>query len=471
MHDVLELDDIQGLVARGYGRLSHACFLPMAIRDARTARGLLAGWTEHVTPARDTSGTEALNIAFTAAGLRELTGWSALPDGFSYPFADGMTSRYRSRFLGDVDADDPQHWRWGGPMTAAVHLLVLVYARTAGRLSARVDAMIAQATGSGLEVVQRLEADELSRREPFGFADSISQPAVAGLPGPGQGADPIRAGEFVLGYRNEYGQLTERPVMPAADDPKGLLARDDQGRADLGRNGTYLVLRQLEQDVSGFWQCLADRSRLPDGTVDAGHRDHLAAKVVGRWTSGAPLVLAPDRDDPAAADRNDFGYHATDPDGLACPIGAHIRRVNPRDALEPAPGTERSLEINKRHRLLRRGRSYRRSGPDGDRPADERGLYFICLNANLARQFEFIQHTWINNPVFNGLHGETDPLTGGRHTGDGTFTVPARPVRRRHHGLPQFVTVRGGAYFFLPGLSALQYLTSTPEARTPHDIG
>lgn len=464
MPDVLELDDIQGLVVRGYGRLPHACYLPMTVRDAGAARGLLAGWAEHVTPARTAPADEALNLALTAAGLRALTGWAALPRGFSYPFADGMASPYRSRFLGDVEEEDPRHWRWGGPGTGEVHLLVLVYARTADRLRARVDGIVAQAAGGGLEVLQRLESEVLSRREPFGFADSISQPAVAGLPGAGEAADPIRAGEFVLGYHNEYGQLTDRPVVPAGDDPKGLLARDDHGRADLGRNGTYLVVRQLEQDVTGFWRAIEDRSRRPDGTVDAGQREHLAAKVVGRWTSGAPLVLAPERDDPPAAHRNDFGYHATDPLGLACPVGAHIRRVNPRDSLDPAPGTDRSLEINKRHRLLRRGRAYRVGGPAGE----ERGLHFLCLNANLARQFEFVQHTWVDNPVFNGLHGETDPLIGRRATGD-DFTEPARPVRRRHHGLPRFVTVRGGAYFFLPGLSALQYLTSTTGEKDSHD--
>ncbi|HEY3002590.1 MAG TPA: peroxidase, partial [Kribbellaceae bacterium] len=201
----------------------------------------------------------------------------------------------------------------------------------------------------------------------------------------------------------------------------------------------------------------------------AWRRDHLAAKVVGRWTSGAPLVLAPDHDDPAVARSNDFRYHAADPDGLACPVGAHIRRVNPRDALEPAPGTDRSLEVNKRHRLLRRSRSYRTEGPANGRAAEggeERGLYFFCLNANLARQYEFVQHTWINNPVFNGRYHETDPLVGGRHTG-ATFTEPARPVRRRHRGLPQFVTVRGGAYFFLPGLSALRYLTNLTVEKGP----
>jgi Dyp-type peroxidase family len=460
MDDVLELDDIQGLVARGYGGLPYACFLPMTVHDPVPARRVLSGWVERVTSARGRPVDEATNIAFTAAGLCALTGWADPPDGFSHPFTDGMTSGYRSRFLGDLDGEDPRHWRWGGPSTAPVHLVLLLYGLTAESLRARVGALVAEATGGGLEVLARLETDELSNREPFGFTDSISQPPVAGLPG-GEGAEgapgAIRAGEFVLGYRNEYGQVTDRPSLPTAADPKGYLPRDDDGQADLGRNGTYLVLRQIEQDVAGFWRYLDDASRLPDGTADRWRREHLAAKIVGRWTSGAPLVLAPDEDDPATARNNDFGYHATDPDGLACPIGAHIRRVNPRDALEPAPGTDRSIQVNNRHRLLRRSRSYQ--------AAEERGIYFACLNANLARQYEFVQHTWINNPMFTGRYGETDPLVGIRSTGGDTFTEQARPVRRRHRGLPQFVKVRGGAYFFLPGLSALQYLTSSSAAK------
>jgi len=199
---------------------------------------------------------------------------------------------------------------------------------------------------------------------------------------------------------------------------------------------------------------------------------------VGRWPSGAPLVETPDRDDPRLGDDNDFGYYRTDPLGLACPLGAHVRRMNPRDSLDPQPGTEASLAVNDGHRLLRRGRGY---GPGDGTPAaagnggpaerlaraDEAprrgtGLHFICLVASLIRQFEFVQHTWLNNPTFHGLYDDTDPLTGNRQGCGATFTEPARPVRRRYRGLPQFVRTRGGAYFFLPGVSALRYLEQLP---------
>ncbi len=269
------------------------------------------------------------------------------------------------------------------------------------------------------------------------------------------------AGEFVLGYRNGYRQLTDRPLLPTSADPRQLLPSDPggSGQADLGRNGTYLVLRQLEQDVDGFWRYVAEATRRPDGSDDRCAQDALAGKLVGRWRSGAPLVKAPYRDDPALAEDNDFGYHHTDPLGLACPLGAHIRRANPRDSLDPQPGTDASLLVNSLHRLLRRGRSY---GPVGGAPEGATGLYFICLAANLARQFEFVQHTWLNDPTFNRLYDDSDPLVGSRQSRGRTFTVPALPVRRRYRGLPQFVRTRGGAYFFLPGISALRYLQQLP---------
>jgi deferrochelatase/peroxidase EfeB len=189
---------------------------------------------------------------------------------------------------------------------------------------------------------------------------------------------------------------------------------------------------------------------------------------MGRWPSGAPLVMAPEGEDPALSDENDFAYHALDPHGYRCPKGSHVRRAHPRDSLDPEPGSHDSIQIGKRHRILRRGRQYgtwvsplvpgaRSQGTEKD---EDRGLYFICLNANLARQFEFVQHTWINNPKFDGLYDDSDPVVAGRSTAGRTFTMPTPPVRKRVTGLPSFVTVRGGAYFFLPGIRAVRYLAS-----------
>lgn len=457
----LALDDVQGLVARGYGTLRFASFLLLGVSEAPRARRVLAGWAGQVTPADRRPDHVAVNVALTAAGIDALAPDVARAAAFSEPFDSGMTTPYRSRLLGDTDGDAPDEWRWGGPSCAPVHMLVLVYADTAARLADRCAELTGEAEAGGLRLVERLETSALSAAENFGFHDGISQPQIAGL---GQQRRPgdVAAGEFVLGYPNEYGLLTARPLLPRSADPRGMLPADVEGtgRSDLGRNGCYLVLRQLRQDVDAFHAFVDSATRDAAGRSDRARRDLLAAKMVGRWPSGAPLVLAPTQDDPSLADSNDFGYVARDPRGLACPLGSHVRRTNPRDSLEPDPGTESSLAINRRHRLLRRGRSYASDAAGG-----ERGVHFICLNANIARQYEFVQHTWVNNPVFNGLADETDPVIGPRRTKGTYFTTPARPVRRRYAELPQFVHVRGGGYFFLPGVRALSFLASDPDDR------
>jgi Dyp-type peroxidase family len=315
-----------------------------------------------------------------------------------------------------------------------------------------------------------LDTSDLGVVEPFGFRDGISQPVVSGFPGslpggaPAPASTPVQPGEFVLGYANEYRLYTDRPLLDPSVDPTGVLPRDPagSGRADLGRNGSYLVFRQLEQDVAGFWQ-FADRlSKDPGGRPDPAAREHLAARIVGRWPGGAPLVRAPDRDDPNLATANDFGYFREDRDGLRCPVGAHIRRTNPRDSLDPKPGSPASIAVGNRHRIIRRGREYGTLlSPEeaiAGQSGSSRGLHFACVNANISRQFEFIQRTWVNNPKFNGLYDDRDPLVAAQ--GGGSFTIPGLPVRTRVLDLPSFVTVVGGAYFFLPGIRAVRYLAT-----------
>jgi deferrochelatase/peroxidase EfeB len=187
--------------------------------------------------------------------------------------------------------------------------------------------------------------------------------------------------------------------------------------------------------------------------------------MVGRWASGAPIVLYPDGD-PGEVGSNDFGYQNDDQSGLrSCPVGAHVRRANPRDSSESSPAEGLKTTLN--HRILRRGRPYGLPYVDpptrpGEEAAAERGLVFLCLNADIERQFEFVQHTWINNPYFGGHRGEVDPVVGARPAEGGAFTMPDEPVRRKVSGLPEFVTTRGGAYFFLPGVTALAFLSQLP---------
>jgi Dyp-type peroxidase family len=459
----LERDDIQGLLASGYGHLREASFLLLAIDDPTDAGAWLGRLADELTTARAKSLGTAVNVALAPSGLAKL-GLAPTLGGFSDRFLDGMTPLHRSRALGDVGDDAPERWDWGGRKTP-VDLLLLLYAEDKGSLSKLEQRLMG--AGNGLKPVRRLDT-HWSEREHFGFRDGIAQPVVEGLR-EAPPDDTIKAGEFVLGYPNEHGQLTDRPLVSRSADSGGVLPADPvSGDADLGRNGSYLVLRQLSQDVPAFWSFVDRATSGADGRSDPEARVRLAAQIVGRWPEGEPLVLAPGGPNNAPYPVNEFRYHGLDPDGLRCPLGAHIRRSHPRDMLDPDPGSERSIALDKHHRLMRRGRTYGspiapdaalNGGGDG-----ERGLHFICLCANIARQFEFVQHTWLNNPKFNGLYDDADPLVGpaGR-----SLTVQAQPVRQRVTELPSFVGVRGGGYFFLPGVQAVRYLANLPASVAP----
>ena len=458
----IDVQDAQGLLASAYGHLPEACYLLAHVTDPAGARAWLAASVDAVTTAAGRSEGLAMNIALTCGGLTRLGLGAGVVAGFSQQFREGMTTDHRRRVLGDGDGNAPELWSWGGPQTPAVDLLVLLYAVDTPTLDAAAGRTQAGLQAAGVSVLVRLAAAR-SDREHFGFRDGIAQPAIEGLRD-GRPDDTVKPGEFLLGYPNEYGLYADRPLVAPRADPAGVLPADagGSGRHDLGRNGTHLVFRQLSQDVPAFWSFLDEAST--NGNSD---RVALAAKMVGRWPSGAPLTLSPERDAEHLADADDFGYHEHDRDGLRCPLGAHIRRAHPRDSLDPDPGSERSIAIDKHHRLLRRGRIYgtpmtmqaalraARAGSDERGAGDERGVHFICLCANLARQFEFVQHTWCNNPKFNGLYEDGDPLIG---PGKRSFTVQALPTRRRIGALPVFVRVRGGAYFFLPGVRAMRYL-------------
>jgi Dyp-type peroxidase family len=463
----LDLDDIQGLAARGYGNLEAAAFLLVAVDDAAAAGAWLGSASRTITNAEARPDDRAVNIALTSSGLQRL---GLAPDAlrmFSNEFVAGMTTPHRTRILGDLDENAPARWEWGGPNSPAIDAALLLYARNEATLATLENEQTSLLQGGGVRLVRRLGTVNLDGVEPFGFRDGISQPFVEGLSKTGPPETTVRAGEFLLGYPNEYGLYTDRPLLEPSADPEGTLRRDaaGSGRPDLGRNGSYLVFRQLRQDVSAFWRFVDGATRRPDGNSDPEARLRLAAKMVGRWPSGAPLTLAPDADDPALAEANDFAYHDEDRRGTRCPVGSHIRRSNPRDSLDPRPGTSGSFEVNRRHRILRRGREY---GPPlstdqalvGDDSAD-RGLHFICLNANIQRQFEFVNHTWLNNPKFDRLYDDADPLVAPSAPHGGTFTIPTEGVRERVTNVPRFVSVKGGAYFFLPSLAALRYLAGS----------
>ncbi len=460
----LELQDIQGLILFGHGHLEYAAYLFLHLTDGAAAREWVAQVVPGVTPAAADKSSQAVHLAFTWDGLGQI----GLPeDGlatFPRQFQEGMTAPDRARILGDLGDEDPAHWEFGGTKTEGIHALLMLFARTPEareELAARQEALLTS-TGAGRIVWRENSERPRHNEEHFGFRDGLSQPAIEGSPVPrsrlpavNQQEDTVKAGEFILGCENAYSQVPFSPTV--ASDPNGLLTPDvnDTGRLSLGRNGTYLVFRKLQQHVGPFWAYFRQQAEMRGASDPHAEMLRLAAKCVGRWPSGASLLLSPEADNKNPD--NQFVYRALDPLGERCPIGAHVRRTNPRDML--APDTTDNSETIGHHRLLRRGRPY---GPclihpetDPDDGTD-RGLLFLALNANLRRQFEFIQQTWVNTPTFGGLYTDRDPLLGDDPLA--TVTIPGCPVRTRLIGLPRFVTMRGGGYFFLPGLAALRYL-------------
>jgi Dyp-type peroxidase family len=465
---MLELTDIQGLVFSGYGAKPHAEYLLLQVDDAARARAWLRDLSQQITTGADRPPEVCVNVAFTSAGLAAL---GLDDDGlktFPLEFREGMAgSETRSRALGDTDDSDPVHWLWGA-LHNPVHVLVMLYATSAPTLVEAAARCLAACSGALSCCYRRITHEIPERREHFGFADGIAQPIIRGASSGEDRGNSVEPGEFILGYENSYGKLPFVPnVRPELDKSAQLAACTQEGnRAALGRNGSYLVVRQIEQNVAGFWTYMHNAARNLSGPAATASDAavYLAAKCVGRWPSGAPLVAAPEHDDPRLANEDSFGYFDDDLDGERCPIGSHIRRSNPRDSLEPDPAS--SLKVIERHRIMRRGRSYgvhitqpwRTAQDDGV----ERGLFFICVNANIRRQFEFIQQTWVNNPKFDGLYEERDPLIGNTGSTPGLFTIPGKPMRKRLDGIPAFIRIRGGAYFFLPSPRALRFLASLP---------
>jgi len=484
-----EFHDIQGLLKSAYGGLTEACYLLLRVTDRTAARAWLAAAS--VTTAADTHAAAVLQVALSAEGMRALGVAETVMAGFSAEFLSGITGEAgRSRRLGDVGANAPAQWRWGD--RTIPHVLVILCAER--DLSACRDRLTRGNFWKGFELIEELATSNMHGKEAFGFTDGVSQPQPDWHEQrrPGTTADLeytnlIAVGEFLLGYRNEYGLYTDRPLLdPGMDGARSLPeAEDDHTKRDLGRNGSYLVFRELRQDVRGFWRYAAEIAG------DAIRAVALAEVFVGRQISGDALIPGTHAIrgiGQTAADirKNGFTYD-DDKDGLRCPFGAHVRRANPRTA--DLPGSRRGwiarmiamlglfhpdlrsdlIAASRFHRILRRGREFGvalrpEDAMRTDAPDPRAGLHFICLNANISRQFEFIQNAWVMSAKFAGLSGESDPLLGNREElppGEATdgFALPQpNGVTRRLAAVPQFVTVAGGGYFFLPGVRALRYL-------------
>jgi Dyp-type peroxidase family len=431
----VELDDIQATVLRDRPEPYYGTHIMLHVEDAGAGRRFLRELTPHVDSAADwwQAREPWVAVALTYSGLAAL----GVPDDSlcSFPEAFRVGMAARAPELRDDGANAPKHWepQFG---SGAIHIGVSIFSDSQQTWRQTMDT--ARRCYDGHRGLTVLMTQDFGARpgdlNPLGYRDSIGQPAIEGSgvePLPGQGP-AIKAGEFLLGYPGEAGLPLPAP-------------RPDV----LARNGTFVGLRKYQSRVGAFNRFLQANASTDD------ERELLAAKLVGRWRSGAPLTLSPDGDDPALGGdprrNNDFTY-AADPDGRQVPLGSHMRRMNPRDT------TMTVLADVNIHRIIRRSTAFGApydphalSAQDDETP---RGLYFTFFSAKAMATMEFLQQEWINNGNFIGLGQERDPNVGLQQDG-ATFTIPHRPVRRRLHGIETFNVLRGGEYFFLSALNWL----------------
>ena len=511
-------NEIQSLIFGGMGFMPYGtCLLFDLPQDLPKARKWAQGVKPHIAfnDGRRLGKDAVVTFALGAGGLARLGLPQDSLETFPFAFLEGMTNGARARILGDLGENGNAHWRWGATQP---DVALLIYGRTQDSVDELETEILQNIKALGMGEPHRIPLLKVGKTEPFGFADGISQPVVRGSYKALRSGDPIHIvepGEFILGYPDNRANLPPGPTMHAIQDPANHLPlkdpAEDFGRAavektrDVGFNGSFLVIRQLEQDVAAFQAyCqqeadrLAQEPRLPPPYVITA--EFIGAKLVGRWADGSSLVrhpYEPPRDekrrydprsavprkmsmhsassalaapeatrpktnpadkpaiDPAAEQSadNDFLFGTEDPEALRCPYGAHVRRSNPRDSFDP--GSADQIAISNRHRIIRVGRQY--APKEGENP----GLLFMCLNGDIERQFEFVQQTWLKSPSFHGLSCEKDPLLGDGEVGVCSYTIPSREGPVRLSPMPRFITTRGGGYFFLPGKRLIEFLSAT----------
>ena len=492
---------------------------------ASAGKGAWLETLKTVAPITDADGRDqrAAAIAFTWTGLQKLGLSADALATFSVPFREGMYQEDRLRRLGDKVDDAWQGTvirggpRWSAniparkekgkeawerviadagspvevderevvtPMT--VHALLLLYDKDVRAAEAWAETVEQALARHGVKVVHRLPLDlRLDAngigREHFGFADGLSQPIpydeksgqetannslllTDGKPATRDAWHGVPLGEILLGHTNAHHEKAPGPMVPDNEKSRASGLTTDgapEGFRNLGLDGSYMVVRELQQDVAAFWKSLktgAARIEAQDPSATHVTADWLAERVIGRNIDGH--LLCPGGTLPADEynqPENAFGFKKTDPHGMGCTPGSHVRRANPRDGLaKDLASAQTLLDAANNHRILRRGRKYGTTLTNRDQDDDaERGLLFICLNSDIARQFEFVQQTWLLNRNFATLFDETDPLVGPK----GNFTIREQPLRRIVE-VDTFIQSAGGEYFFLPSIPTLDYLAA-----------
>lgn len=438
---MLELDDIQHyLLTRPHATIAEYNFI--TFRDAESGRKWITalldtiGTAKTVMEASD-SDMRWVSIAFTFNGLKKLGIDDESLATFPEAFRQGMAAR--AKMLGDTGANHPDHWE-DNITSPDLHAVVILFARNKEEKERCIKKhQVYLDENPGIEILSTLHIEAIPPydyvHEHFGYRDRLTTPVIEGLgitPTPGS-HPPSKPGEFFLGYPDETGEIVPLP-KPAA----------------LTKNGSFLAYRKMQEHVGAFRDYLKANGK----TIE--EQELIAAKMMGRWRkTGAPLVLSPDKDDPELGwddqRNNNFDFGKMDPHGYGCPVGAHIRRMNLRDSTK--------TKIMNRRLIIRRGGTYGPYLPD-DAPEDgaNRGIAVFAGCADLTRQFEFLISVWSNDTGFEELN-ERDPFCG-LQDGSLNYAIPKRPIKRTLKNIPAFTTVKGGAYFFIPGLSGLKYLAA-----------
>jgi putative iron-dependent peroxidase len=466
-----QFDDIQGMLGTGFGWLHSSRFWLLTIRDGRDndARKWLAGFVRDglvvsvadVRKSRTHPVEKAAALAFSYSGITKLGCKETKAHPFPSPFRSGMGSELRELLL----RDRPRQWRWSdvdGTDRVPVHVLIAEWTpRGAEPLVSDIDEEVFGIIKIDNDPCsfQKKKGDTKEKlREAFGFRDGLAQPVIRGLreeqgaalkqairdAGPLYDDRVVAPGEFILGYRNEYDELTYCPNVEGWTGD----ARHTDSR--FGLNGSYLAVRQIEQNVKAF-----EKFR---GTKNG---KEFCEKLMGRRENGLPLSWKGDPDASVSDSQADaFRFRVDDANGFGCPKGAHIRRVNPRDSL--GVDVKSSIKSTKLHRLLRRGRPYLEKMENG---APRKGIFFIACNADLDRQFEFIHQRWVRNPRFGCLHDQDDPVVGSS-TSPKAFSIPGL-ASGEEISLEALTKTLGGGYFFLPGIKALEFIAGIVPSAAP----
>jgi deferrochelatase/peroxidase EfeB len=478
----LDLADIQGFILRGYRMpmVRHFLLTVDSPAEARRLLGRLVSGNEadapQITTAEDWHvGFEpgpgdnladaprrkpdyCLNLGITWPGLIALEIKDRVPT-LSFKSFGAFTAgaAERADLVGDTGASEPKNWI-GAFGRGSDHVLVTLHAVSPEAMTSYSDRLSALfADGGAFRETWRYDGMALMEmkdgkpvptfRVHFGYTDGISMTTIRG--------GPER-------YPPDHQQPCEPWLFVLLDEAENYFVPEPR---ELGLNGSFAVFKMIETDVVGFENFLQSNKDKIDPEL-------LAAKLCGRWRNGIPLALSPDTDSPPGGippeQLNNYEYvnadGSGDPKGMRCPVGAHMRRINPRG--QPVTGQGQPGGSNNTHRLIRRGLPY---GPvyDPTQPYDgiERGLLGYFINSSIENQYEFVLGHWVNDSEFAGavrLHPKSkDPMIGTQNPAESIFVIPQTngvpPIKVT--GFSSFTTTKAAAYCFLPSITALKFIS------------